>query len=785
MLLALGYRTGQVGTQLYAALAEPGVRLAHLEPLGEAEVGGLLGEEVDERRRAEIHGESGGNPLYALQLSRAGELPTRSSSGDRIAGEAGVPALVAAALLEEVEGLPEDARSLLEAASVAGDPFAPELAFAIAGLESEEGYDALDRLLPSGLVAPTDVPREFAFRHPLVRRAVYESTKGGWRLGAHARAAEALEAVGAPAPARAHHIEQSAARGDVEAADLLVEAGVSSASRAPATAVRWYDAALRLLPEGDEERRLGAFLLQAQALRGIGDRERCLAALLSALELLPPDATAMRIRLTAACAFCEDALGRHSQARARLERVMRELPDDCSRERVQVLLNLAGGAFFSQDFELMRETSLAAVEAAEPLGSPNLDLAAAAMLGHADVLLGRIDEAGPVVDRAAALAAGLADAELVEAIDAVNRLGWAEYYLERFADSISHLERGVALSRATGQSQFIPYMQQGRALSEMMLGNRDRALELSEDAVEAARLMGIDYVLGAALCSLGGTALISGDLEIVIPAAHEALSLLEPLDPSMVTALAGAGLAAATIEAGDLSAELEPHLEAAGGWEMPKVEATYRAQFGEVLTRGWLAAGETERARESAARSEAAAAELGLPVALAQGRRARAAILLADGEAEAGAELALRSAESAAGAGARIEAARSRALAGRALGEAGRRDEALRSLREAEAELDACGAARPRDEARRALRRLGGRAEPRGPAAGGEGLQSLSGREREVADLVTARKTNKEIAADLFLSEKTVESHLRNAFFKLGVSSRVEVARLVERESDG
>ncbi len=69
-----------------------------------------------------------------------------------------------------------------------------------------------------------------------------------------------------------------------------------------------------------------------------------------------------------------------------------------------------------------------------------------------------------------------------------------------------------------------------------------------------------------------------------------------------------------------------------------------------------------------------------------------------------------------------------------------------------------------------------------GPSgAAGGGLESLSRREREVADLVTARKTNREMAAELFLSEKTVESHLRNIFAKLGTSSRVEVARAVER----
>ena len=61
------------------------------------------------------------------------------------------------------------------------------------------------------------------------------------------------------------------------------------------------------------------------------------------------------------------------------------------------------------------------------------------------------------------------------------------------------------------------------------------------------------------------------------------------------------------------------------------------------------------------------------------------------------------------------------------------------------------------------------------------GSTALTEREREIADLVTDRLTNREIAAQLFLSEKTIESHLRNVFVKLGASSRVEVARMVER----
>jgi DNA-binding CsgD family transcriptional regulator len=107
----------------------------------------------------------------------------------------------------------------------------------------------------------------------------------------------------------------------------------------------------------------------------------------------------------------------------------------------------------------------------------------------------------------------------------------------------------------------------------------------------------------------------------------------------------------------------------------------------------------------------------------------------------------------------------------------------VQALREAERELDRCGSLRVRDELRRDLRRLGARAETRGPVAGGgSGVAALSAREHEIALLVTDRMTNREIAGTLFLSDKTVESHLRSIFVKLGVSSRVEVARAVERE---
>ena len=93
---------------------------------------------------------------------------------------------------------------------------------------------AVDELLRLGLIRTTDVPGRFGFRHPLIRRAVYEAAAGGWRLGVHERCAQALAARGASAAARAHHIQRSARQGDLAAVAVLREAGEATALGAPA-----------------------------------------------------------------------------------------------------------------------------------------------------------------------------------------------------------------------------------------------------------------------------------------------------------------------------------------------------------------------------------------------------------------------------------------------------------------------------------------------------------------------------------------------------------------------
>lgn len=207
-----------------------------------------------------------------------------------------------------------------------------------------------------------------------------------------------------------------------------------------------------------------------------------------------------------------------------------------------------------------------------------------------------------------------------------------------------------------------------------------------------------------------------------------------------------------------------------------------------MLVRCSVSLGRQGDARRAAASALALVAPMGgLRMAEAMADRAKAVVALAAGDSHEAARSAIASAEAADGVGIRIEAALSRTLAGCALARVHQARPAVSELERAASALHASGAVRYRDAAELELRRLGRLVHRRRERGGGTavGVGSLSAREREVADLVVDRRTNPEIAESLFLSPKTVETHMRHIFRKLDVESRADVARAVEAATRG
>jgi DNA-binding NarL/FixJ family response regulator len=226
-------------------------------------------------------------------------------------------------------------------------------------------------------------------------------------------------------------------------------------------------------------------------------------------------------------------------------------------------------------------------------------------------------------------------------------------------------------------------------------------------------------------------------------------------------------------------------IRSAGGEELALIPAGWRASCFELLARCHLALDQNVPAQHAAARARSCAAAVQLPMAQVWADRATASVELHDDEPTRAAEHALTAAAAAEELGAPIDAALARSLAGRALARAGQHERAIEELQHAATMLDGCGALRYRDEAERELGKLGHRTHRRSQASrtDGNGIETLTARELQVARLVVDRRTNPEIASQLYLSNKTVESHLRNIFRKMAVTSRVELARAVERAS--
>ena len=781
VLLALAFRPVPLAPPLATSLERLTTEgsLIRLEPaaLTPAEADRLLGPDVPPAVRAELHRLSGGVPFYLEQLAR---VAWTGSGGVAPASSAlpAVPPAVQAALTAELAAVAPAARRLLEAGAVVGDPFDLDLAADVAELTSLDALAALDELTMAEFLQPTEAPRRFRFRHPLLHRAVYDSIGAGWRLDAHARAATRLAGKG-PIAVQALHLERSASVGDEGAIAVLTEAAVTA--KEPRTAARWFGAALRLLPhDAETARRVELMHARADALSAAGELGECHEAQLEILALLPPGRA--RRRQVVSCACVEHLLGKLPEARQRLVEALEGVDDPVSAEAANLQIELCGNALLGSDPAQALPLASRALETAEALGNPLLIAAAKAM--HLQARYFAENGAVPAADLAdtAALIDALDDGEFARRPESAVWLGGVEFHLEHFADCLRHLQRVIDVSRATRQGHLLNASRIFQARAATALGRVADAGQLIETAVAAARLSANPRVPCRALAVESHVAHAAGDSAKALASGQESYELVPTLEPGELAALARLSFATTLLAEGKAEHARSVLLADGEDDDLSLVWPAPRCAFYELLTACDLALDNPGGAADWADRAAKTAAILPLALPASAAGRARALVLLAGGQAPEAATAALEAADRADGVGARLDAGRSRLLAGSALATAGRRAEAVDQLERAEQTLADCGAEGYRGEALRQLRRLGRRVQPR--ATAGTSLE-LSSRELEIVRLLADNRRNREIAAELYISEKTVETHLSHIFAKLGVSTRGAAARRFTELSQG
>jgi DNA-binding NarL/FixJ family response regulator len=399
--------------------------------------------------------------------------------------------------------------------------------------------------------------------------------------------------------------------------------------------------------------------------------------------------------------------------------------------------------------------------------------AAATLLAVGDAFAGEAGVDGGVAHALAAVEAA-GDDELGATAELAMAVSWGLLALDRLPEGLVVARRVAAAARRRGNPVAAIPHDLAAVLAFGLLGRMTEAEPVADETEQAARVSGNPQLVQWALWMRAWVLMERGQVDAALAAAGESVERAAELDDS----------ASAVVARAVLGAVLGARGEHARGRELLQaydIDHGWVCRWAPSLVESDLALNDLRAAREHAERAAALAPGTGMAGARAAAGRAQALVALADRDAPRAAALALAAAEEAEAAGAMLEAARDRLVAGRAL-LAGDRDAGIAQLLAAGEQAIRCGAPRVDDEARRALRRAGVRVGRGGRRASGtEGLAALSTREREIAELVAHGLTNREIGARLFLSEKTIETHLTRVFQKLGLRSRTQVAAEVAR----
>ena len=680
---------------------------------------------------------SGGNPLYALEIARLlakdGELA--------YSGALPVPTDLQELVGRRLAALEAETRAALVRVAALARPTVDLVDVEVLAPAEEAG------LVRVGLRGRIE------FTHPLFASAVYASAPTALRREIHAALAETVD----DPEERAHHLALATEGPDEQVAEALEEAGRTARRRgAPDVAAHLAELALKLSPEGDPrvpKRRLEL----AEHLHLAGDFQRS-AELLGSLEreLPPGDLRARALLLLAEIDYWRAG---ESAAIRLAERAAGEAKDRSLQAHGLALVAMWAG---TADVPRAAEAARASLELLEELDEvdPALLSVALAARVRADLFLGN------GLDVAAAERALQAELEAPppSAVDTrtVFKLGQWLRYVDDLDGARLRLDQAERQAREEGDESSLANILLNRTLLECWAGDWQTALELADRTHETFELTGLS--MGASIWR----AYVEAHLGRVdsVRAAAEGTTSSEPI----VRMLWERSIGLAELAVGE-TASADGHFRSAideleqMGWREP---AVWRVE-GDAIEAA-LGVADLERAEPLVDRFEAQAQSSRIPWSLAVSARCRGLLLGAQGhldEAAAALEAALVEQERSP---VPFERARTLLAYGQVLRRAKQKRRARAVLEEAVALFERLGAQPWAARAHEELRRTAARAAP----------VDLSATELKIARLAADGLTNQAIAAEVFVSRKTVEANLGRAYRKLGIRSRAQLAKALE-----
>jgi ATP/maltotriose-dependent transcriptional regulator MalT len=690
---------------------------------------------------------SGGNPLYALELARAMGGPSES--------EAALPATLAGLVRARIGRLEDDAREMLLAAACMADPTVDLLARAT-GTGVERTVELLEEPESHDIIRIDG--NRVHFSHPLLARSVYTDAGPARRRKMH----RALAGVVTLPELKGRHLGLATTRADPETLRALDEAADAALARgAPAAAAELIELAIGL--GGDtSSRRIRAAQHRFQA----GDTDRAQAVLAPTIDAMEPGPLrAIAFDLLAGMRIYDNSF---LHAADRLKAAL----DDAKGNPVvlvQTLLMLSFVQLNVDEYGESLRNARQAVTIADGLDVPTLTSQALAMLVRATFTYGQgFDEAD--LRRALELEDPDIDVPISFRASAINALVLACTGRLDEARGQMHAMRQHCVERGA-EGDFVAIAGYSTWV-DIWQGHFSDAADLATDAVERAEQLGGDHVLVIPLSVRAAVAAYTGRERDARADAHEAMKS----ERGASQRLAGYW---PTMTLGFLEVSLGRYAEALT--ILQPVVSVFNTIPGTEILHAWyipdaveamIALGRFDDAEPLIEALERNGSRLDRAWMLAVGARCRSMLLAARGDVVAAENLAHQAMTEHQRLPMPFERARTQLLLGQLLRRRRKKDAAAATLQEALHVFEDLGTPLWAEHARAEFART--KVSPSHDAG-------LTPTERRVAELAASGMTNRDVAAALFISPKTVEHNLSRVYRKLGIHSRAELGQWIRQ----